>query len=555
MSFLNQLLSVPVTDPDGARRRRLLNILLLGVAIVCIVAIFAVLLINQKSQDMEILIYGSLAMLFGTIVIYLINRVRKTGFIASHMFLILLTAVMALSDSPEQVATGRALFAFTIPIIMASMLVGARASFVYAAFCDLIIIGIAVWLRIPPNLPAVLGFLLVALISWLSARSLEQTLKELRLINRDLDQRVAEKTLDLRKVLTREREEAGRNQAILEGIADGVLVFDNSDQVIVANAALGQYLGTSPEKMVGLRFADLIQYTKLSPESKQEILDLFDHPDQNESNVRIKWGNYTFSVNASRVIDNNGDVIGKVAVFRDFTREAEVENLKSIFLATVSHELRTPLNAILGYSEMLKEQAFGALTEKQNNIMTRIMNSTRRLLGIVNDLLDQAQIEAGRMRLVERQFKVKDLLESLHGVMDPIAKDKGLMLASQVESSMPETLYGDPDRLQQILVNLVSNAIKFTDKGGIHVRLFTPDPAHWKIEVKDTGIGIPLDQQGKIFDPFGQVEDLTTRKHSGIGLGLTIVKSLVTLMAGEIQLTSKPGYGTTFTIVLPIRQS
>ncbi|MCL4561423.1 MAG: ATP-binding protein [Chloroflexi bacterium] len=555
MSFLNQILTVPVTDPDGARRRRLLNILLLGVSVISIAVIFIVLAINQSSQDMSILIYGSLATLGGTVLIYLINRSRNSGFIASHLFLILLMVVMTFSDSPEQVATGRALFAFTIPIIMASVLVGARASFVYAAFGDLIIIGIALWLRIEPNFPAVLGFLLVALISWLSARSLEQVLNELRLMNRDLDQRVAQQTLDLTKALTREREEAGRIHAILEGIADGVLVFDNRDQVIIANAALGRYLGTPPEEMIGQHFADLNRLSELTPKSKQEVLDLFNTPDQYKSNVRVKWDKYTFSVNASRVIDNDGELIGKVAVFRDFTHEAEVEDLKSIFLATVSHELRTPLSAILGYSEMLKEQAFGALTEKQNSTMIRIMNNTRRLLAIVNDLLDQAQIEAGRMRLIQRQFQVQDLVEGLHGVMDQIAEDKGLTLATQVEVGMPETLYGDPDRLQQVLVNLVTNAIKFTDTGGIWIRLFTPDPSCWVIEVKDTGIGIALEQQSKIFEPFGQIEDLATREHGGIGLGLTIVKNLVILMDGEIRLDSQPGHGTTFTVNLPIKQS
>lgn len=555
MAFLNQILTVPVNDPDGARRRKLLNILLLGVSTLCIVTLIVVLTVYHLSSETSAMVYGSLAMLVGTVLIYMINRRPTSGYIASHLFLVLVTAVMTFSDSPEQVATGRALFSFTFPIIMASMLAGARASFIYAVLCDAIIIGLAFWLKIDPNLPAVLGFMLVALIAWLSARSLEQVLTELRLMNRELDKRVAQQTVDLTRALTREREEAGRIHAILEGIADGVLVFDNADRIIVANAALGRYLGMRPEEMIGKHFADLQGLVELSPESNQEIVNLFDNPDQYESNLRIKWGKYTFSLNASRVIDNDGEPIGKVTVFRDFTHEAEIENLKSIFLAMVSHELRTPLNAIQGYSEMLKEQAFGALSEKQNSIVTRIMNSTKRLLGLVNDLLDSAQIEAGRMRLVERQFELDDLVDGLHGVMDQIARDKGLLLTTQMEGNMPKTLFGDPDRLQQILVNLVTNAIKFTDKGGVWIRLFSPDPAHWVIEVEDTGVGIALEKQSKIFDPFGQVEDLATREHGGIGLGLTIVKNLVTLMAGDIRLTSQPGQGTTFTILLPIKQA
>ncbi len=555
MAFLNQILTVPINDPDGARRRKLLNILLLGVSTLSIVALIVVLTVYHLSPETSAMVYGSLAMLVGTVLIYLVNRRPSSGYLASHLFLLLVTAVMAFSDTPEQVATGRALFAFTFPIIMASMLAGARASFIYAVLCDAIIFGIAFWLKIDPNLPALLGFLLVALIAWLSARSLEQALTELRLMNRELDKRVAQQTLDLTKALTREREEAGRIHAILEGIADGVLVFDNHDQIIVANAALSRYLGTRPEEMIGKHFSDLSQLPELTSDSKKAIEDLFENPDQYESSVRIRWGKYTFSLNASRVFDNSGEFIGKVTVFRDFTHEAEVENLKSIFLAMVSHELRTPLNAIQGYSEMLKEHAFGALSEKQNSIVTRIMNSTKRLLGLVNDLLDQAQIEAGKMRLVERPFQIQDLVEGLLGVMDQMAKDKGLTLTTQIDGNIPGTMYGDPNRLQQILVNLVTNAIKFTDTGGIWIRMYTQDPTHWVIEVEDSGIGISPEQQTKIFDPFGQVEDLTTREHGGIGLGLTIVNNLVTLMAGEIRLTSQPGHGTTFTIILPIKQA
>jgi signal transduction histidine kinase len=277
------------------------------------------------------------------------------------------------------------------------------------------------------------------------------------------------------------------------------------------------------------------------------------NPDEYQSNIRIALRDYTFSVNASNVIAANGDFIGKVAVVRDFTREAEVENLKSMFLATVSHELRTPLNAILGYSEMLKEQAFGALTEKQTDISARIMNSTRRLLGIVNDLLDQAQIEAGRMKLYQRSFPVADMLDGVMAVVDPLAARKNLSVACQVEPQFPRELIGDPDRLQQILVNLVTNAIKFTDTGGVKINLFTPRTNFWGVNVIDTGKGIAPEVQKQIFEPFRQVEDVATRSHGGIGLGLSIVQNLVSLMNGQIEVHSQPGQGTTFTVIFPIQ--
>jgi PAS domain S-box-containing protein len=554
MTFLDRILDVPVTDPDNARRRKLLNILLLGVVCVALSVLIIVALIGFQSEDMRILMIGSLATLLGAGCIYLVNRMRNSGPIASHLFLILLTVVMAFSDSPEQVATGRALFAFTIPIIIASMLVDARASFLYALLSDLIITILAFRIGIEPNFPAILGFMLIALVSWLSARSLEQVLKELRLINQELDQRVARQTIDLTNALTREREELGRIHAILEGIADGVLVFDEQDRVIIANAALGRYFGMPPEALVGQKYSDLIQSLSLLVENEQELIHLLANPDEYQSNIRIPLRDYTFSVNASNVIAANGDFIGKVAVVRDFTREAEVENLKSMFLATVSHELRTPLNAILGYSEMLKEQAFGALTEKQTDISARIMNSTRRLLRIVNDLLDQAQIEAGRMRLNQRNFSVTDMLDGVMAVVDPLATQKKLTVACQVEPQFPRELFGDPDRLQQILVNLVMNAIKFTDAGGVAISLFSPRENYWGFRVKDTGKGIAPEQQKQIFEPFRQVEDVATRSHGGIGLGLSIVQNLVSLMNGEIEVFSLPEQGTTFTVIFPIQQ-
>ncbi len=324
----------------------------------------------------------------------------------------------------------------------------------------------------------------------------------------------------------------------MEGIADGVLVFDEQDRVIIANAALGRYFGMPPEALVGQKYSDLIESLSLLVENEQELIHLLANPDEYQSNIRIPLRDYTFSVNASNVIAANGDFIGKVAVVRDFTREAEVENLKSMFLATVSHELRTPLNAILGYSEMLKEQAFGALTEKQTDISARIMNSTRRLLRIVNDLLDQAQIEAGRMRLNQRNFSVTDMLDGVMAVVDPLATQKKLTVACQVEPQFPRELFGDPDRLQQILVNLVMNAIKFTDAGGVAISLFSPRENYWGFRVKDTGKGIAPEQQKQIFEPFRQVEDVATRSHGGIGLGLSIVQNLVSLITAKSKFSA-----------------
>ena len=244
--------------------------------------------------------------------------------------------------------------------------------------------------------------------------------------------------------------------------------------------------------------------------------------------------------------------MGTVTVFRDFTREAELEKLKSTFVAIVSHELRTPLNAILGYAEMYKEQVYGPMNEKQINMANRIMSNTQRLLGLINDLLNQAQMEAGKLTIKIAPFKPSDLLDNLHSVMDKSASEKGLRLTSEIYSNLPPVLSGDLERLNQILVNLVNNAIKFTEQGAIHVKLFSPDENKWGMEVSDTGAGIPETELPYIFDTFRQVEGTATRVHGGFGLGLSIVKQLVTLMNGEIKVFSNLKQGTTFIVTLPL---
>jgi signal transduction histidine kinase len=277
--------------------------------------------------------------------------------------------------------------------------------------------------------------------------------------------------------------------------------------------------------------------------------------DTQPPSFRIEWDAKTISISAAQVYDIRNDVpanIGTVTVFRDFTREAEVEKLKSSFVAMVSHELRTPLNAILGYAEMFKEAVYGPMNEKQINMADRIIRNTQRLLGLINDLLDQAQMEAGRLTIQMRPVRPAELLENLHSVMDQIVHAKGLDLTGEIDENLPETLQGDAARLQQILVNLVNNGIKFTNHGAVHVRLFSASRDRWSMQVSDTGRGIPETELPHIFDTFRQVDAAATRVHGGFGLGLAIVRQLVHLMHGDIHVNSKLDGGSTFTVTLPL---
>ena len=361
-------------------------------------------------------------MLLGVILVYLINRYWSGRFSAS-LFLIFLLLAIAISDDPAQLSNGRSLFIFVIPIVMASLILQPSSAFIFATLSSIIIAALSISLGAIPNLPAILGFFLVAFVSWLSSRSLEQALKDLRSINVNLDKLVQERTQALAESLARERFQADRDEAILNSIADGVIVFDKNLTSLLANPAIVNLLNMPSGNIMGQNARELLISENLPEKSKGILLELLENPRRTEESLRLEWEKKTLSVSAAPVSDAEGEQIGTVAVFRDFTREAEIERMKSTFVAIVSHELRTPLNAILGYAEMIKEKVYGTINEKQKNAAERIMSNAQRLLNIVADLLDQAQIEAGRLRIKINSFKPADLLESVHSVMDKITAD------------------------------------------------------------------------------------------------------------------------------------
>jgi signal transduction histidine kinase len=240
------------------------------------------------------------------------------------------------------------------------------------------------------------------------------------------------------------------------------------------------------------------------------------------------------------------------------TRQARDEALEALqfkaqILANVSHDARTPLSVISLQTEMLQRTIFGPLTDRQKDSLRTILTSTRQLTLFINSLLDEAQLSSGQFTLREVNFQPATLLKNISETMQPFAARKSLAFASKLGDNLPETLSGDPDRLNQILFNLVDNAIKFTDTGTISVSLLRHDDTHWAVEVSDTGLGIPDDAQARIFDAFWQVDGSATRRIThGVGLGLSIVKQITEKMSGSILLHSKSGVGSTFTVILPL---
>ncbi len=225
----------------------------------------------------------------------------------------------------------------------------------------------------------------------------------------------------------------------------------------------------------------------------------------------------------------------------------EANRAKSDFLANMSHEIRTPMNAIIGMSHLALQTSLNA---KQRNYIEKVDYAARNLLGIINDILDSSKIEAGKMQLEHTGFRLEDVLEHLADLSVIKAQDKGLEVLFDVGTDVPTSLIGDPLRLGQVLINLVNNAIKFTEKGeitvGIHKVADEPDGVRLRFDINDTGIGLTAEQRNKLFSAFSQADASTTRKYGGTGLGLTISKRLVEMMEGKIGVDSEPGKGSTF---------
>jgi signal transduction histidine kinase len=224
--------------------------------------------------------------------------------------------------------------------------------------------------------------------------------------------------------------------------------------------------------------------------------------------------------------------------------------VKSEFLATMSHELRTPLNAILGFSQILDSQSKGPLTQHQAEMVKRIFTNGKNLLNLVNDILDLSKLEAHRLTLTPTVVDLDQLVQTTLLDLQSLADGKDLALGSTLNLQDP-IVTNDEHRLRQVLTNLVSNAIKFTERGRVHVTLTEPDPRRVVLTIDDTGIGIPPKQLPHIFEAFRQVDQTIRRQRPGTGLGLAIVHSLVTIMGGTIDVDSQPGQGTTFTVSLP----
>jgi signal transduction histidine kinase len=230
----------------------------------------------------------------------------------------------------------------------------------------------------------------------------------------------------------------------------------------------------------------------------------------------------------------------------------DVDRLKSEFLTSLSHELRTPLNSIIGFADVLLQGIDGELNDLALNDIQLIYNSGKHLLALINDILDLAKIEAGKMELVREAVEISDVANSVLASANSLTKDKPIQLVIDVSETLPP-VYADKLRLNQILLNLISNAAKFTHEGSITVRAgLSNEPGMMRVSVADTGIGIPQNKIHAIFERFRQADSSTTRKYGGTGLGLAICRQLVEMHGGSMGVESQEGFGSKFYFTLPL---
>ncbi|MBI5936045.1 MAG: response regulator [Chloroflexi bacterium] len=343
-------------------------------------------------------------------------------------------------------------------------------------------------------------------------------------------------------------------ESVVEISPVAVVVLDKEEKIISTNPAFEKLYGYRKEDAIGTPLDKLItteetrneavQYTQQAMSGAVHVIGKRRRSDNSLVDVEI------FGV----PIHVNGEKVGALAVYHDISellrarREAEEANrAKSDFLANMSHEIRTPMNGVIGMLELALDTP---LTNEQEDYLQTSLQSAEALLVLLNDILDFSKIEAGKLELEAVNFNLRNTVEDVAFTLARRAQDKGLEMACLIHPDLTSDLRGDPGRLRQILVNLTGNAIKFTHQGEVVIRAEpireTETHIAIRFSVQDTGIGIPKERQGAVFERFTQADGSTTRKYGGTGLGLTISRQLVEAMGGEIGLESSPGIGSVF---------
>ena len=367
------------------------------------------------------------------------------------------------------------------------------------------------------------------------------------------------------------RAQQERVELMLQAATDGVISFDEDGTLSYWNPAAERLFGLAAAQVLGRPVQEILPLPKLAA-ATEGIAALCEAGDDLFSGVVIEFdavdaGGRLLPLELSLSAWRNDAGWAATAFMRDARahkrqeealrlardKAEEATRAKSLFLATMSHELRTPLSGIIGMLQLALREIMPAPSRSRVKLA---LGNAEALLAIINDILDYSKIEAGKMGFETVDFDLREMVQSLVELLDLRAQEEGLSLLSDVDPNVPQWLRGDPMRLRQILLNLIGNALKFTEAGTVQVRVncgsTEADRLLLEIEVEDTGIGISEEAQARLFSSFEQADPTTTRKYGGTGLGLTITRALVEGMAGEITLRSAVGEGSTFRVSLPV---
>jgi PAS domain S-box-containing protein len=368
------------------------------------------------------------------------------------------------------------------------------------------------------------------------------------------------------------RESEAYNRGLIESAVDGVLTTNLDGRITDVNRAMEELSGTPREELIGRRLRELVAPPSLCDEAIWRVVEEGRVKDF-ELKLRRPTGELVdVSYNATVLGEEKNRLDGVIATVRDVAeakrfreqletrnRELEIENdqaqqanrMKSEFLARMSHELRTPLNSIIGFSDFMLTATDNRLEPDQREYLTDILNSGNHLLSLINDVLDLAKVESGKLELAPVPFVVADAIEEVCSSLRPQFLDHDLVLRTEIAPELDRVVL-DVVRFKQILYNLLSNAAKFTPKGGrVEVSAAPMGASRFLLRVRDTGIGIPAKDLTRIFREFEQLDSGTARKYAGTGLGLPVTQKLVDVMGGTISVQSEVGAGSTFTVRLP----
>ncbi len=353
----------------------------------------------------------------------------------------------------------------------------------------------------------------------------------------EMTRRLAERTRTLEETLSRLR-------AILSSIGDGVVLEDRQGNFIPLNAAAETLLREMASEFVHSPLREL------SPEQPEQPSDLQPSPWLLERR-RFQVGKRVINVHSAAVRMADGELLGTVIVLRDVTAEVEAEQLKDAFVAHVSHELRTPLTAIKGYSELLLSSGDATLSQEQRRCLETITHHTDNLVAMINSLLDFSEIEAdGRLRLLPRPLQLSDLVETVAEEWRSQMVEKSLTFEVEMPADLPQ-VNADARRLRWAIVNLVRNAWQYTPAGGTVTMRLSAHDDKVVLDVSDTGVGISLEEQQRLFRRFYRVSEASYGAVRGIGLGLYVTKAIVEAHGGEVRVASQKGVGSTFSVILP----